>query len=113
MIRLPQSLNAWASPQFKEALKREIEAMSVDQLPLQQGLKMGSSVLAEKFSVLVLSVTDANEKISAKIGVLYKSIDAGCSCADDPTPVEAVNEYCELYLELDKQSGEAAFKPAD
>ncbi len=113
MIRLAESLNVWASPQFKAVLKREIEALPVDQLPLQQGLKVGSHVLDDKCSVLVLSVADAGELIRVRIGVLYNGIIAGCSCADDPTPVEPVNEYCELWLAFDKQTGVAIFTPAE
>ncbi len=113
MARLPESLNAWASPQFKAVLKQEVEALPVDQLPLQQALKVGNHVLDNKCSVLVLSVTDAGELIRARIGVLYNSIIAGCSCVDDPSPVEPVNEYCELYLELDKRSAAVVFKLSD
>jgi hypothetical protein len=27
---------------------------------------------------------------------------AGCSCADDPTPTNELDEFCELQLDIDK-----------
>ena len=37
---------------------------------------------------------------------LYSGIIAGCSCADNPTPVSELNEYCEVQLEIDKKTAE-------
>lgn len=105
MITLPESCSAWGTPQFEAVLKRELEELPVGQLPLQQGLAVGSYVLDEKRGVLILSVVDGGDLIRARVGVLYSGVIAGCSCADDPTPVEATNEYCELWLTLDKHSG--------
>ena len=31
---------------------------------------------------------------------------AGCSCADDPTPVEEISQYCEVRLDIDKTTAE-------
>lgn len=113
MIRLPESLNAWCTPEFNSILKREVEALPVDQLPLQQGLSFSSYVVDDKRSVRIISVADTAEVIRAKIGVFYYGMIAGCNCADDPTPVEALNEYCELCLVLDKRSGEAIVSLAE
>ncbi len=113
MIHLLESRNAWATPQFNAVLKRELEALPVDQLPLQRGLAHSSHVLDDPRSVLIISVADTAEVIRAKVGVFYRGIIAGCSCADDPTPVEAVNEYCEMWLELNKRTGEAAVSLVD
>ena len=33
------------------------------------------------------------------------SLIAGCSCADDPTPVEPQPEYCEVELQIEKATG--------
>ena len=113
MVRLPESANAWASDQFLAVLKHELEALPVDQLPLQDNLQTSSHLLDDKPSVLILGVDDDGEVIHARIGVFYNGIVAGCSCADDPTPVEPVNEYCELSLELDKQTGMASVSTAE
>ena len=107
MIRLSKSLDAWATPQFESVFIHELEALPVDQLPLQQALKVGNYALENEHSVMIHSVSDSEDTIHARVGVMYQSVIAGCSCADDPTPVEAVNEYCELEIALDRRTGMA------
>ena len=106
MIRLTKSLNAWGTPDFRDTLKKEIEQMGSEQLPLQQGLSAGSHVQGDKFTVMILGVTEQNDFIRARAGVFYTSIIAGCSCADDPTPVSELNEYCEVQLDIGKKTAE-------
>ena len=107
MIRLPKALNAWGTPDFNDVLKRELEQISIDQLPLQQGLSTCSYVAGEAFQVMVISAAEADGAIRAKAGVFYAGIIAGCSCADDPTPVEEQSEYCEVQLDINRLTGEA------
>lgn len=107
MLTLAESLRAWGTPQFATVLKHELESLRVDQLPLQQELARSSYALDEPHSVRIIAVDDNAAYVRAKVGVFFSGIIAGCSCADDPTPVEAVNEYCELWVEIDKASAEA------
>ena len=44
--------------------------------------------------------------ILVKAGIFYTGIIAGCSCADDPTPLDEQNEYCELELNINKETAE-------
>jgi hypothetical protein len=113
MIRLPESLNAWSTPEFNAVLKREVEALTVDQLPLQRGLSFSSYVIDDKRSARIISVADAANVIRAKIGVFYHGIIAGCNCADDLTPIEALNEYCELWFNIHKRTGKAVVSLTD
>lgn len=80
--------------------------MGAEQLPLQQGLSAGSHVQGDKFTVMILGVTEQNDFIRARASVFYTSIIAGCSCTDDPTPVSELNEYCEVQLDIDKKTAE-------
>jgi hypothetical protein len=41
-----------------------------------------------------------------KAGVFYTGIIAGCSCSDDPSPVDEQNEYCDLLFTIDKLTAE-------
>src|SRR3989338_5857416 len=107
MIRLASTLNTWGTHEFKGALKKELEQLAPEQLPLQQGLSAGSHVQGDKFTVMVLGVSEENNFIRARAGIFYTSIIAGCSCADDPTPISELNEYCEVQLDIDKQTAEA------
>jgi len=102
MIRLPESLNAWQSPAFNGVLKRELEELGAAKLPLQHALSSSSIACDDKLNVMIISVADEPGVIRAKVGAFFSGIVAGCSCADDPTPVEAQNEYCELLLTIDK-----------
>jgi len=108
MIHLPRSLEAWNSPDFEDALKRELEQLGAGKLPLQQGLSTSSYAMDDTFNVMVIGVVDGPGSIHAKVGIFYFGITAGCNCADDPTTVEPQSEYCELVLAIDKTTGEAA-----
>ena len=106
MIRLTKSLNAWGTPDFKDILKAEIEQMGAEQLPLQQGLSTSSYALDDKLHALIINVTEEANFIRAKVGIFYTGIIAGCSCADDPTPVEEQTEYCVVQLDINKMTAE-------
>ena len=105
MFSLRNVVDAWETPAFNAMLKREIEQLDADLLPLQQGLSYSSHVSGGKFSAIILSVVDAEDSLRVKAGIVYSGIIAGCSCADDPTPVDVIAEYCELLFAIDKASG--------
>ncbi|MCU0842459.1 MAG: hypothetical protein MUC79_12175 [Thiobacillaceae bacterium] len=107
MSRLPESLRAWGTPEFKGVLKRELERLGSDQLPLQQGLSSSSYALDDKLSVIVLGASEEADRIRVKAGIFYAGIIAGCSCADDPTPVDENVEYCEVLVVIDRRTAEA------
>lgn len=102
MIRLTKSLNAWGTPDFEDILKAEIEQLGAEQLPLQQGLSTSSYALDDKLNVRIIRVSGDTSFIRVKIGIFYAGITPGCSCADDPTPVEEQNEYCVVQLDINK-----------
>jgi hypothetical protein len=108
MIRLPQSLAAWNTPDFEIALKRELEQLGAGQLPLQQALSSSSYALDDALCVMIISAGAAPAFIRAKVGVFFSGITAGCSCPDDPTPDSTQSEYCELTLTIDKATAEVA-----
>jgi formate dehydrogenase assembly factor FdhD len=107
MIRLTKTLNAWGTSGFEDILKAEVGQIPADQLPLQQALSTSSHVTDSQRTVLMLSVADDEELIHVTAGILYSGIIAGCSCADDPTPVDEQNEYCEVQIEINKKTAEA------
>ena len=106
MIHLPRSLEAWNTPGFQETLKDEIAHLDPVLLPLQEGLSQASYTSGNNISVLILNVSETAESIHVKTGIFYTGIIAGCSCADDPTPVSEITEYCEVQFDIDKQAGE-------
>jgi len=106
MIQLTETLNAWGTPDFNDVLKKEIEQIDAGQLPLQQGLSTGSYVIDGKFNVMIVGVSEVSGCIRVKAGIFYSAIIAGCSCADDPTPVNEESEYCVVQLDINKQTAD-------
>lgn len=107
MIRLLNTLNAWGTPDFEGVLKGEVEEIDIDQLPLQQSLLTSSYVTNSQRKVVIIGVADEEGTLRVKAGIFYAGIIAGCSCADDPTPVDEQNEYCEVQIAINKQTAEA------
>ena len=106
MIRLTKTLNAWGTADFEVVLKEEIALLDTKQLPLQQGLSTGSYAIDGKFKAMIIGVTEVAGFIRVKAGIFYSGIIAGCSCADDPTPVNEESEYCVVQLDINKQTAE-------
>ncbi len=107
MIRLPQSLQSWGTPEFQGVLKRELEQLGSEQLPLQHGLSSSSYALDDKLNIIIHGVAEEAACLRVKAGIFYSGIIAGCSCADDPTPVDENIEYCEVRVDIDKTTAEA------
>jgi hypothetical protein len=111
MICLTKSLSALGTPAFLETLKQEVEDLGAGHLPLQQGLSTGSYAIDDGLQAMILSVSEGPTTIQVRVGLFYSGIIAGCSCADDPTPVDEVTEYCEVQLSIDKATGETTVAP--
>jgi hypothetical protein len=106
MLELKKSLQAWGTVAFAEVLKREL-AQQAAELPLQQALARSNYVAETPVTVMVNGKEDAGKKIRVTVGIFYSGVIAGCSCADDPTPDSELTEFCELSLEIDKDTAES------
>jgi hypothetical protein len=108
MIRLPNVLRARGTPEFSDTLRREIEKLDPRHLPLQQALSSSSRVTDRPFQARIISIREEEGILRVKAGIFYTGIIAGCSCADDPTPIDELNEYCVVRLDIDTSTAEAA-----
>jgi hypothetical protein len=108
MLQLTRSANAWGTPVFEAVFKRELQQHGADCLPLQQGLSASSVALDGTIDVMIKRVSDDAGAIRVKAGIFYAGIIAGCSCADDPTPVSENTEYCEVQVVIDKATAAAS-----
>lgn len=108
MMTLIQSLEAWGTDAFREQFKQEVEQLSAEQLPLQQGLSLSSYVSAEPFKVMVIHDEADEATIRVKAGIFYTGVIAGCSCSDDPSPTDVQPEYCDLMFVIDRESAETS-----
>jgi len=108
MIRLDKSLRAWGGADFEAILKREVETLGADSLPLQQGLSSSNYVAESPITMMIHRVAEMENVIRIKAGIFYQGIIGGCSCADDPTPTGENNEYCEVQIDIDKATAATA-----
>ena len=106
MIRFTNTITAWGTPNIEDILKAEIEQLEAAQLPLQQGLTTSSYVTDSGHKAMIISVSDRAGFIRVKAGIFYSGVIAGCSCADDPTPIDEHNEYCEVQFDINKATAE-------
>jgi hypothetical protein len=106
MLRLSKTLNAWGTSDFEDTLKQEIAQIDPAHLPLQQGLSTGSYVVDTKLDVMLINVAEDAHFIHAKAGIFYSGIIAGCSCADDPTPIDEHSEYCVVQFDINRMTAE-------
>jgi len=106
MIRFKKLLGAWNTPTLDGVFKQEIAELDAGVLPLQQGLSISSHVTDRPVQAMILDLSEDADLIRIKAGIFYTGIIAGCSCADDPTPIAEQNEYCVLQFCIDKQSAE-------
>ncbi|MDD2720735.1 MAG: hypothetical protein PHH47_05440 [Gallionella sp.] len=105
---LQRSLAAWGTSDFERILKQELESLDKDKLPLQQGLSNSNHVVDAPITAIILGVSEQDEVIRVRAGIFYLGMLGGCSCADDPTPVGELNEYCEIQLEVNRNTAETS-----
>ena len=101
-----QALANWNSTEFNDLLKQAIIEMDIHQLPLQQAMTQSSHLSDSKIDVIILNTTENESSVTAKVGIFYFGIIAGSCCSDDPTPVDEIQEYCELEFLIDNQTAE-------
>ena len=101
---MSRTLDAWGTPDFSDVLKQELMQLKIGQLPLQKAISFGNYVLDEPISVVNVKAHESVETIQIRAGIFFQTVIAGCNCADDPTPVEKINEYCEILLNIDKET---------
>jgi len=106
MLQLQQSLQHWNSDQFAQVFKAELASQDKNELPLQQNLSYSSYVSDEPVSAVILKRRESDDCYIVEASIFYSGIIAGCSCADDPTPLDLHNEACDLTFYIDRQSGE-------
>lgn len=99
---LTNARDAWGTPRFGAALKQDIERLNPDLLPLQEALSASSVALTDKLEARIIEASERDGVIRVRAGIFYSGVVAGCSCADDPTPIETQNEYCEVQLDIDR-----------
>jgi hypothetical protein len=108
MLKLTLSLQAWNTAIFSDVLSKEIRSLDLKSLPLQQGLRYSSIANSENLAVSILKASENGDSVLVNAGLFYTGIIAGCNCADDPTPVDEINEYCEIEIRINRVTAETS-----
>jgi hypothetical protein len=98
-------LAALDAPDPHGIVKQALEQLDPAHLPLQAGLAGTSYATDTPVTAMILRIADTGSLVRIRAGLFYGGILAGCSCADDPTPVQEQHEYCEIGIEIDKATG--------
>lgn len=110
MIYLNNILNSLNKSEIKAIAKKELQQIDSASLPLQKGLSFSSAVGDNPINFVILKIEENDEFVLIKSGIFYTGIIAGCSCSDDPTPLDEQNEYCEVLFSINKLSAETSVK---
>jgi len=106
MIQLTNTLNARFDSNLKQVFIQEVMQLPLEALPLQRALQAGSHALRDNLQIMLNQIiNDRQDFMIIRAGIFYSSVVAGCNCADDPSPVDLVNEYCELSFSIDTDNG--------
>ncbi|GKT11796.1 MAG: hypothetical protein ISEC1_P0766 [Thiomicrorhabdus sp.] len=92
-------------PSFAAELQKGIAKLTLAELPLQKGLQQSSVALDDDLSVMLRTIKHEGCVIKAVAAISYNGMIAGCSCADDPTPLNLITEMCEVELLMDTITG--------
>jgi hypothetical protein len=103
-IRFPEVLAAWGTPAFDDAIKDAIRRVDPSRLPLQDALVHSSHLGCGEIGVMVLNKEASTSAIHVKVGVFFSGVDAGSCCADDPSPLVERSEYCEILVDIQKDT---------
>lgn len=103
MLKLEKSLSSWGTPEFRETFISEVSRLSLEQLPLQQAMRTGNMASLHNLAIMLNQQHQDHDFIYVYTGVFFSSLISGCSCADDPTPVDYNTEYCELQFRINKK----------
>ena len=113
MLKLSLTIQAWGTDTFRDVCIQEICNAGADELPLQQGLVHSSYAINDTLTATLLNFRSDDVNLYIKAGLFYTGVIAGCNCADDPTPVEENNEYCEVLFCVDKKTAETTVSLVD
>jgi len=105
MTIFDKTLQSIHTAKFNDEFSRAIKSLSQQQLNLQAALKQGSVALNDELSVMVLAYRDMDDHVEVDTGIFFRSLIAGCNCADDPTPPDTLEEYTEACINISKADG--------
>ena len=107
VLKLPEALAAWSTPDFIPTLKREIGTLDTLRWLLARRMN-GFGSIDEPVTVMVLGADDQDEIIEARITLLY-TVTATVYRCPDCSGEDVVHEACEMTVRIDKRTAAATF----
>lgn len=107
-MKLSRSAACGATPQLASTFIEEVQALPAGSLPLEAAMAQGNMVSGEPLQVMVNGIDADDHWLRIRAGIFFSSVIAGCSCADDPTPIDTLNEYAELDFRISLVDGETS-----
>jgi len=96
-------MHYWETDDFPDALLRDLQGLQPDALLLHKVGDWGGPRDSDSFTITILKITDDRQQVHVRVSVFFTEIIAGCSCGDEPTPI---NGYCELLMSINKSTAE-------
>lgn len=110
MSAFTEVLQCTNSDEFAAQFRLALSSLDVEQLSLQQAVKNGSIALNQGISVMIISHQQTELLLEVKVGIFFRSMIAGCNCADDPSPVDTLEEYAEAWFYIDRRDASFTIK---
>jgi len=100
MPAFPKTLRAWQTDGFDTALKREVEGLGINAMPLA-GYAADGPV-----TIRVLHTLDTDNAIQCHVGVWFTEI---LPCCGDPQGTMEKAAYNEIRIRVDKSTADVIF----
>ena len=59
-------------------------------------MTQGNAISNDPLTIMVNSFSCGEEQICVRAGIFFRSLIAGCNCADDPSTPDTIEEYAEM-----------------
>ena len=106
MTQLPRSLRHWGQPDFEHTLKKELQQLEPDKLPLHRAVTEGGLVDESPIAATINTSKDTGDYIEINAGIFFTERVPSCSCGDEP---ELKPVYCDISIKINKSSAETSF----
>jgi len=107
MVKLIKSLNYWGTDNFSNVLKMELLELDVNNLPLDKATTAGKFIKDSEIGITVLAISENEENIKAKIGVMFTETQWAYCCGEEE-PMTS-NAYCEVKITINKLTANTIF----
>jgi len=104
---MKNTLSHFDSAQLPAVLQNELVCYSDFLKILQGSMQQGNYALPDGIKTSILSKFMSQTYVTINVSIFYKSAINGCQCADDPSSAVEFHEYCEIGIEISRETANA------